>query len=51
MNLTAIGIVAGGTVGAVLFALTGQVWWLGIVGVGLVLGAGMESSKRARKDR
>lgn len=49
MNLTAIGIVAGGAVGVLMFALTGQLWWFGLVGVGLVLGAGMESSRRSRK--
>lgn len=48
-NYTALGLIAGGAVGALAFALTMQVWWLGLVGVGLVLGAAMESAKRGRK--
>jgi hypothetical protein len=48
-NYTALGLVVGGAVGALAFALTMQVWWLGLVGVGLVLGAAMESAKGRRK--
>ena len=39
---TALGIVIGGAAGVRLAAVTGQTWWYGLVGVGLILGAGLD---------
>lgn len=43
---TGRGVVFGGAAGVVMFALTGQVWWLGLAGVGLVIGAAIDASGR-----
>lgn len=44
-SYTALGLVFGGVAGILLFLLLGQVWWLGLTGVGLVLGAAMDAGK------
>lgn len=46
INYTALGIVFGGAASALLYAITGEFWWFGLVGVGLVLGAGMDNARR-----
>lgn len=45
VSYTALGIVFGGAMGILMFLLTGQNWWFGLVGVGLVLGAGIDGMK------
>lgn len=40
------GVVFGAAAGVVMFALTGQAWWLGLAGVGLVIGAAMDARMR-----
>lgn len=46
ISYTALGIVFGGAAGILLYVLTGQFWWFGLVGVGLILGAGMDNARR-----
>lgn len=44
-SYTALGLIFGGAAGILLYVLLGQVWWLGLTGVGLVLGAGIDNTK------
>ena len=46
LSYTALGSVFGGAAGVLLYAITGEIWWFGLVGVGLVLGAGIDHSRR-----
>lgn len=45
VNYTALGIVFGGATGILMFLLAGQIWWFGLVCVGLVLGAAIDGMK------
>ena len=38
------GVLSGGAIGAIVFALTGEVLWLGAVGIGIALGLGIGAS-------
>ncbi|HHX45703.1 MAG TPA: hypothetical protein GX714_17240 [Chloroflexi bacterium] len=46
ISYVALGIIVGGAAGVLMFALTGQMWWFGLVGVGLILGAGIDNARR-----
>ena len=46
ISCTALCIVFGGAMGILMFLLTGQNWWFGLVGVGIVLGAAIDGMKR-----
>lgn len=46
ISYTALGIVFGGAAGILMYLCTQQIWWFGLVGVGLVLGAGMDNARR-----
>jgi hypothetical protein len=38
----ALGVIFGGAAGIFMALITGQSWWYGLAGVGLVLGAGID---------
>ncbi len=46
ISYTALGIIFGGAAGVLMYVFTGQIWWFGLVGVGLVLGAGIDNARR-----
>ena len=50
-SYTALGLIFGGAAGILLYLLLGQVWWLGLTGVGLILGAAIDSTKPRSRDR
>ena len=38
------GVMIGGAIGAIMFALTGEVVWFGAVGIGIAVGLGIGAS-------
>lgn len=50
-SYTALGLIFGGAAGILLYLLLGQVWWLGLTGVGLILGAAIDGTKARTRDR
>ena len=42
---SALGLIAGAAAGIVLYALLGSLWWVGLVVVGLVVGAAMDGMR------